>query len=404
MASRIVISGLGTIGTWGCGRDRLEAKLGDGHLDLSPVDQSAGYHRRQGSHLALFCDESEIKEWVHPRAARRMSAPSRYALAATHMAIQDAGLPDGIGASTTVAIGTAFGTALFAERLVRDILEKGPESASPFLFSESVANAPAAQAAIHLKCQGSQIAVTQRESSAYLALIAGAMEIRQGRAERALVGGTDEVNPLIHAVIDRFRALAHDPEVPRPYHRHRNGTIMAEGASILVMEKEEDAIARGVRDYVRILGWNRSFDRTAPSWGFGQGVDLTMASIRDAVIATGGPLDSVDLIIGSASGSRNGDALEAKALLNLEATIPPVVTPKALVGEFGGGSLGAAIVLTQGAAYRQAGEDDFIVDPELGLHPSFQLQASKPRRTLVGSFAAGGAVVWLALEGVQLGG
>ncbi len=99
-----------------------------------------------------------------------MSPPSKLAVAAARMALRCAGLPGKDEAGTATVIATAFGPSSYTEALLKQILLEGPEAASPSLFTESVANAPAAQIAIACKARGPSVTVCQREAGPLLAL------------------------------------------------------------------------------------------------------------------------------------------------------------------------------------------------------------------------------------------
>src|SRR5258706_531468 len=105
-----------------------------------------------------------------------------------------------------------------------------------------------------------------------------------GRADRALVGGVEEMPPLLHALLDRFLALARpgitEGEAARPFDRRRDGFMAAEGAVVLVLEAEDGARARGARVYARIRGAGGAFDPSAPRVGWGRGHEGLAQGLR----------------------------------------------------------------------------------------------------------------------------
>ena len=179
-------------------------------LRLTELDRSAGYHLPQGSRSAALVGPVDLSPWLAPAAARRMSLPSRLAVASARMALEDAGLPkaDPDPPLTAVVLATALGPTTHTEKLLLQVMREGPETASPFLFAECVANAPAAQVAIACRAVGPNVTIAQREAGPLLALARGAAEVASGRVERALVGAVEEIPSLLHAALDRFGALA----------------------------------------------------------------------------------------------------------------------------------------------------------------------------------------------------
>lgn len=375
MSTPIVLTGVGAVSAFGCGLDALEAGIAAG----VPRFSVAPPHDRMASPRPVpvaLADESELATWVAPKVARRMSRPSKLALAAATMASRQAGFTREDFDREVVAtlVATAFGTSAFAEELVRAILVD-PQTASPFHFSESVANAPAAQVAIQLGARGSNVAITQRECGGWLALGAAARELEAGRAELALAGAVDEINPLVAVVLARFGATATVAELERAASGHdgrRSGFLPAEGAVVAMLETASHAQLRGATALAVLTASGRGFDPTATPSGFGLGAVGLADGIRRSLDRAGLAPADLGAWIAAASGSPSADALEAKILAELFPARPPmIVAPKAIVGEYGGLALGAAILAARNRTDRR---------PVLSL-----------------SLAAGGAAAWVVL-------
>ncbi len=420
----MVVTGLGTVGAAGCGKEGLAAALTAGRPLLSAVDRTAGHHLAGpapagGARLAALVPPGAIAPWVPPLEARRMSPPSKFALAACRMALADAGLGRGWTSPadliTAVVVATAYGPSSYTEGLLRQILFDSPESASPFLFTESVANAPAAQIAIATRAHGAGVTVTQREAGPLLAVARAAAEVANGRAEVALAGAVEEMTPLLHAVLDRFGALATadgaGEEAARPFDRRRNGFLAAEGATILVLEAETAARRRGAPVLARLRGWGSAFDPSAPPTGWGEGHAALGSALRRCLRRAGVAPGEVGTIVSGASGSRAGDRLEALTLRAVWpgspdlAPLPPVLAPKGVTGEYGGGFLAAAVLAAAAGDGRAAAAGPTAgfaePDPALGVVPHRGGPLARPpgaTAALVSSLAAGGAAAWLVLE------
>jgi 3-oxoacyl-[acyl-carrier-protein] synthase II len=324
-----------------------------------------------------------------------MSDLSQYAVAAARMAIEHAGLADVRGERTAVALSTALGPGGFTEQLARQILEKGGKAASPFLFTDCVANAAAGQVGIDLGARGPNLTICQREAGPLLALAQGRAEIAHGRADVCLAGAVDEIKPLVHALLDRFRALVRpEPhgELPRPFDVRRSGALAAEGATVLVLEESEKARARGARVLARVGPTARAFDATASRAGFGRDA-AGLAATLDARL--GAQLAEVDCVISGASGTRAGDALEAAVLRRALPRPVRVLAPKAVHGEYGGGTLAAALLALAGGEFARPPACD-QPDPALGVRLGDG--AGAPHRVLLSALAAGGVAAWTVLD------
>ena len=398
----IVVTGLGTVLASGAGPEALAAALASGAPGLTPLDDHAGFRSQRPPGYASLARHVDLSRWLPAARARRMSLPSRFASAAAAMALAGAGRgPRGEDDAVAVVLATAFGTAHHAEELVREILIAGPENASPALFSESVANAPAAQVAIAAGARGANLAVTQREAGPLLAVILAARELQLGRSAFALAGCYEEVNPLIHAVLSRFRALAATEgsrSAARPFDRDRTGFLAAEGSTVVALEGAAAAAARGARPLARLVAWEQAFDPTASAHGWGTGGEALAARLAAGLARRGVEPASIDRVVSGASGSVAGDALEAAVLRRLFAgRIPPVLAPKGVTGEHAGGQLAAAVLAAAGAAaWPTAGFR--TPDPALGLVPHDGSPLPPARRVLASALAAGGAAAWLVLD------
>lgn len=399
----VVITGLGLIAGTLFGVEPLRQSLLNGKMPLTAINRSAGYHFPESAHFAVLTDGVDFSQWIAPIAGRRMSAPSKFAVAAAKMALADAALTDSSGPGTAIVISNAVGAVDLSEQLLRTAMLEGPESVSPFSFAECVSNAPAAQVAIACQARGTNITVVQREAGILTAVGRGAAEIAAGRADLALVGGAEEMPPIMHAFFDRLDALArpgHDGgETARPFDRRRSGFVAAEGAVILVLESEARARSRNATVRARVRGFGSAFDPSSARVGWGSGHDSLAQGLRRMIDRAQLRTADIGRIISGASGAIAGDRLDARTLLAAwqDAALPPVIAPKGVTGQYGGGFLGAAVL--------SVGETDFgptagfaEPDPALGVTPHGGGPLPDADYTLVTSLASGGTASWLILE------
>lgn len=399
MPDGVVITGLGTLGAAGAGAQGLA------------VDLAAGMHRATaiepapdggGPVLASQVPTLDLSPWVPASLARRMSRPSRFAVAAGVMALHSAGLDVASGGpSLGVSMASTFGPLGYTQRILDQIRADGPAAASPALFTECVVNAPASQLSIVAGAGGPCTTVSGREAGPLLATARGCNDLVEGRATTVLVGACDEVTPLQVDVLSRLGALAVLPpggsSGPLPFDRRRTGFLLAEGATFLALEPAGQAERRGALPIARIRAWGSAFDATATRVGWGRGWTALARGLSDCLARAGISPADIGLVVSGASGARAGDWLEARVLRAVwrDATPPPIVAPKAVTGEYGGGFLAAAVLALRGGIAATPG---FQVDPEIGLHPS-ALEGPPKGCVLVTSCASGGSASWLVLEG-----
>ena len=403
MSREVVVTGVGTIGAHGAGTKALAAALAAGAPLATEIDRSDRWHAPASARWAALVPALDLGRWLPASQARRLGRPSRLAVASARMALDEAGLPSLEGLRTSVVLATAFGAVSFTEKLVTQILTEGPEAAQPFYFSECVANAAAAQVAIALGATGANVTITQREAGPLLALSHGAREVAEGRADVAIAGAAEEITPFLHALLDRFRATARAErgldEAPRPLDARRNGFLAGEGAAALVLEAADAAAARGAHPLARIAATGAGFDATASASDWGSG-DEALGPRLAAVLDRGRvPRETVDRVVSGASGARRGDRLEAKTLRSAWGgrPVPPVLTPKAVIGEYGGGILAAGVLAVRGAEFGRPTAWT-APDPEMTIAPHDGSPLPVPRRVLLTGLAAGGAAAWAVLE------
>lgn len=405
------MTGFGTVSAAGCGREALTKALGGSIPTWAEIERPDGYHRRGGARLAGLASGHDFSPWLSRGAARRMSQPSKLAVVAARMAMAEAGLEPGLeldGKPTAMVFSNALGPSAFTEKILTQIRRSGPLAVSPALFTESVANAPAAQVALACGALGANITVTQREAGALIALARAASELRRGRAGRVLVLAVDEATPLVHSVFDRYGALARagdedgkgddkdDHESARPFDRRRNGFILAEGATALVLETSEVAESRKAKILARLRSAASAFDPRSPVADWAADADVLAPSLARLLKRCGET--EIDAVICGASGSISGDRLEAQVLRQVwgQDPLPPLLAPKAVLGEFGGAQLAAAVLALAGESFGPTPGFSKI-DPELGVRPH-DGGTLEVKSVLVSSLATGGAASWAVLS------
>ncbi len=182
-------------------------------------------------------------------------------------------------------------------------------------------------------------------SSALNSLILGANLMRAGKVRRALVGGTESLTSF-H--LNGFRSLMIlDEECCKPFDANRKGLNLGEGAAYLVLETEDDALARGAKIWGYLTGYaNRcdAFHQTASSPD-GAGA---YHSMTEAIAMAGLQPEAIDYVNAHGTGTPNNDLSESTALTRVFGdTMPAVSSTKAFTGHTtsASGSIEAAICL-----------------------------------------------------------
>jgi hypothetical protein len=148
------------------------------------------------------------------------------------------------------------------------------------------------------------------------------------------------------------------------------------------------------------VGWSgAAFDATAGVSDWGRGHAPLAAALRAGLDKVRDGAAGIGAIVSGASGSRRGDRLEGRVLRAAwgDAPLPPVLVPKAVVGEYGGGFLTAGLLALQGAPFG-ATPGFAAPDPGIGVAPHAGGDLETPSRVLLTALASGGAAGWLVLE------
>ncbi|HEY3545229.1 MAG TPA: beta-ketoacyl-ACP synthase II [Propionicimonas sp.] len=212
-------------------------------------------------------DPSEIIDRVK---ARRLDRSTQLALIAAREAWEDAGFtweaedevdPQRLSVSLASGIG-GLHSLLNNWDNQRD---KGYRRVSPFTIPMLMANAPAANVGLAVHAKAGVHTPVSACASSNEAISLALDQLRLGRADMAVVGGTEAtIHPLPIAAFGQMQALSRRNDEPerasRPWDRGRDGFVMGEGSAIMVLETLEHAKARGAKIYGTIAGSGISAD------------------------------------------------------------------------------------------------------------------------------------------------
>lgn len=298
-----VITGASAITALGRTLAATRDALAEGRNAVASVEGPGVPERRERSPAARigpFTTEPELAKGK----ARRLDRGSQYAMVAARQCLADAGYTmAGHEERTGILFGTGSAGAGPLTEFERQMADS-PESASPFLFPNTVSNAPASQVAIELGIKGPNVTITQKDPAPLNALFYGRMLLADGRADALLVGAADEWNLDYHLAYERVRATR---TASRP------GFVLGEGAAALLVEDEAAAAARGARVLARVVS---VVSRGAPVSPQRRLADpSTLAAVVGAALAEAGvsPRD-VGLVHLSRNGVPTTDAAEEAAL------------------------------------------------------------------------------------------
>ena len=337
--SRVVITGVGVISPIGLNADESWDSLINGRSGIGLITQFDS--SELPVHIAGEVKGFDPGDYMNFKEARRISRGSQLIIAATQMALKDASLdaPFANGERAATVIGTGGGGLEVADRELNILRTKGFNKVSPFAMVGFLPNMPAYHVSLMTGAKGPINTVVAACASGTQAIGEALDYIRHGRADIAITGG---VEGLIHESaftgFARMRALSlrnDEPErASRPFDKDRDGTILSEGAGILILERLDHALARGAHIYAEIVGHATSSDAfhiSQPDPEAGGMYRAMKWALEDAQVE----LDQVDYINAHGTSTPLNDTTETFAIKRLFAERAyeiPVSSSKSVTG------------------------------------------------------------------------
>lgn len=270
--NRVVVTGLGTITPIGVGLERFWESLKAGRNGISRLTHFDPTDFR--SQVAAEVKDFNPREWIDKKSTERMDRFTHFAVAASAMAITDAGLDTSPfdGNKAGVIIGSGFGGSNTVEEGYASFHEKGPKSLNPFFVSKLLVNTAACMVSIRYGLKGPLSAPSVACSTGANAIGEALRILQRGDADVMLAGSAEAcITPLSFAGFCATRSLSTRNDCPekasRPFDRNRDGFVMGEGAGVAVLEQLEHAVGREARIYAELVGYGNTADAfhfTAP--------------------------------------------------------------------------------------------------------------------------------------------
>src|SRR3954447_16189647 len=258
--TRVVVTGLGTTNPVGGDVPSTWDALVHGRSGVRRIE--ADWAEPLAVKIAGIAavEPTEVLERVK---ARRLDRTAQFAMVAAMEAWADSGLADVEGEIDKDRLGVALATGIGGVITLLDnydaLRDKGPRRVSPLAVPMLMPNASAANVSLLVGARAAVNTPVSACASGNEAISLAVDQIRLGRADIVLAGGTEAaIHPLNIAAFANMMALsknAGDPTtVSRPWDTGRDGFVLGEGAGVLVLESEEHAKARGARIYAEVLG------------------------------------------------------------------------------------------------------------------------------------------------------
>jgi len=307
---RVGITGMGVFCSLGRTVPEFWSGLVGGVSGIGPITQidCSGIRFKCGAEIQSYCPEGYFKDGNGVALDRF----ARFALIAAREAIMAAGLTadSRLANSTAIVTASCLGGHTTIESGYRALYLDRKERLHPLTIPRVMANAGASRIAAEFDIHGPCFTVSTACSGANHAIGLAFWLVRSGVVDVAVAGGSEA--PFAYGFLKAWEAMrVIAPDTCRPFSIERKGTVLGEGAGIVVLEALEAATNRGANIHAELVGFGMTGDAshlTAPDGMGGRGA--IEAAVRDGQV----PLNHVGYINAHGTGTELNDVIEVEAI------------------------------------------------------------------------------------------
>lgn len=336
---RIVVTGLGVVSSLGIGWRPFWDSLLAGRSGIKKIAyvDTTDFPTHYGGEVVNF----DPLQFMPEPVAHHLGRGTQFAIAATAMALQDASWPaDNL---RDRKVGVCFGTTMADIQALESMngawVHLGDKRIASALVPQYPSCTMSANVAKHFSLAGPNLMIPTACAAGNYAISYATDLLRNGRADIMIAGGIDPFSRIAFTGFSRLYALA--PERCQPFDANRQGTMVGEGAGIVILEPLERARARGATIYAEVSGYGLSCDGHHMTIPEVDGVSRVMrTALEDAQIEP----DDVDYISAHGTGTPANDRTECaaiRAVFGSHTDHMPVSSIKSMLGH----TMGAASAL-----------------------------------------------------------
>lgn len=334
MKNNVVVTGLGLITPLGIGLKESWKKALLGKTAIQKIKSISTDTLR--TKLAGEIPSFKFQDYFSDSRPDRMDRSTILALLAAQEALLDANISKEKERSETgVIVGTCFSTIQTKESTYLK-LAVSEEGMSPLIFLKSMDNAASGEIAIKFGLKGINQTIFTACSASTMAIGEAYRLIREGYADRILVGGTE--SPITRFIIRGWEKLhlisdaTRPQDIKSPFSLNRNGLILGEGAGFLVLESEKKAMKRQAKIYSSIVGFGTNCDAmhlaTPDSTSQAKAI---FSALKEAKLKK----EDIDYINLHGTGTKMNDKVETEAIKKVWGSLAHSIPASALKSQIG---------------------------------------------------------------------
>jgi 3-oxoacyl-[acyl-carrier-protein] synthase II len=370
-AARVVITGIGMLSPVGLDTASSWRALLAGQSGVAPITgfDSQRIETRIACEMKGFDPETVMER----KEARKLDRCSLTAVAAAREAWAQSGASMDDPGRVGVIVGSAFGGAATIQSGMQTFFEKGPHRIGPHLHGAMLVDTPGFEIARDLGALGTNFSVTAACATGASAIGVAADLVASGNMDVCLAGGVDTlITEYILGGFCNMKVLGAPREggdvttASRPFDVTRDGFVLGEGATVVVLEREADARARGAEIIAEIVSWavtNDAYHIAAPREDC-VGIDRMFATALQR--GDIGPAE-VGYINPHGTGTQANDRLETQSIRTVFGAAAdgiPVSSTKSMTGHQMGAAGAFEVAVAALAVQRR------IVPPTINLRDS----------------------------------
>ena len=332
---RVAVTGMAGVTAFGDNWATIEAHLRSGKNAVRRMHEW-DYFDNLNSRLGAPVDDFATPGHYSRKMVRSMGRVSLMAVRASEMALLDAGLLDDPSIRDG-RMGIAYGSSAGSVDPVRvfgRMLDTGSmQGVTSTSYIQMMPHTAAVNVGLFFGLKGRVVPTSSACTSGSQGIGYAYEAIRFGRQQMMLAGGAEELSAPGAAVFDTLFATSCRNEAlettPRPFDRERDGLVVGEGATTLVLEDFDSARARGARIYAEIVGYASNSDGLHIT----QPEASTMAVVmRDALADAGLSASAIGYVSAHGTATDRGDVAESQATQQVLGSGKPISSMKSYLG------------------------------------------------------------------------